>query len=82
MIDHSIFRVAAEKIGEELDTREFYTDNVENTRGLVDKISQIIEETILGNTNYSHADAPAHEIDGDGWEGDLQNQISWENLRW
>ena len=76
MDSNLIFKEIAFKIADELDARGFYTDEQENTQGLTDKISQIIEETIRGNTNYSHADAPAHEIDGSGWDGDLQNQIS------
>lgn len=76
MDDSLIFREAALKICDELDNRGFYTDDPGEAQGLEDKITQIIEETIRGNTNYSCVDAPAHEIDGSGWDGDLQNQIT------
>jgi len=76
MIDNLIFREAALKICDELDNRGFCTDTPESAQGLEDKITQIIEETVRGNANYSYADAPAHEIDGSGWSGDLQNQIT------
>lgn len=63
------YQVAAQRILEELDARGFTTDNPEQTTGLRDKITNIIKETVQGNTNYCVTSS-----EGDGWDGDLQNQ--------
>ena len=67
-----IFKTIAFKITDELDARGFVTDIPDGSDGLVDKISQIIEETLRGNTNYTQID----EINEDGWSFDLPNQVS------
>ena len=69
----TIFRIAAQRIADELDNRGFTTDYIDGTEGLVDKIADIIGETIRGDVNFTHA----AEIEGrSGWDGDLQNQIT------
>lgn len=53
----------ADKIIEELDSRGFTSENPEASNLLIEKIVEIIEQTMNGNTNYIY-----------GWENDLINQ--------
>jgi len=91
MNDNLMFREVAVKIADELDSRGFATDYREGADGLVEKIEEIIRKTLTGNVNFTEATEPVQiERDimdlfdeliysgkiEDGWNGDLQNQIS------
>lgn len=69
----------AQKIEEELLRRNFTTDKPEKAVSLQETIVNIITETLQGNTNYSYdsfQDIIYPMNNEDGWENDLQNQIS------
>lgn len=82
---------AAQRISDELELRGFTTDNPSLAEGLTECLAQIIQETMEGNLiiggeeppdiNIQRSDPEIEDEVGrlpgaDGWEGDLQNQIT------
>lgn len=51
-LDRGVFSEAATRILEELDARGFTVEEPLRAVGLTDKITDIILETVRGNTNY------------------------------
>ena len=73
------YRLAAERIAEELESRGFVTENPTGVTGLIEKITEIIKYSIEGNvvrTEVNCGPLTDEYLDPPyPWESDLQNQL-------